>query len=324
MSPRGIIDLRPGRRGAPPRGQQPLFQPRAAGEGKAPRPLSLRARRRRKRALIALVLLALIGGAVWAVSFVSYLPRFTVSVISVEGAHAVSSHLVSNYVESILNDGTYHLLSRSNIFLYPWSEIEKDIVEYFPRIKSASVSRESMLSTTLHIVLEERQPFALWCSSAEGVKCYFMDDGGFIFAEAVSTSTTEYVFRGGLAASTSSTSSPQANPIGETFIKAHLPGLLTLLRSLGQAGFNPRGAAIVNEQDFSVPLVSAQGSGQAEFMLKASFGEDAGALARNLGLVLSSDPLKEKEDQIEYIDLRFGNRVYYRLKGGAQVESTNN
>ena len=35
-------------------------------------------------------------------------------------------------------------------------------------------------------------------------------------------------------------------------------------------------------------------------------------------LVLSSDPLKGKESQLEYVDLRFDNRVYYKLFSGGE------
>ncbi len=302
MSSRRVIDLRPRGLGkAPPRGQQPLFGPRQEHE-KERRPLPLRARRRRVRALLALIVLLFIGATVWGTSFVSYLPRFSINSIAVLGAHDISPHLISDYVETILNDGSYHFLSRTNIFLYPRAAIEKDIIGYFPRIRSAHVSRASLLSTEVKIEVEERKSFALWC--ADSGQCYQMDEGGFIFSPAPGAATsTQYVFEGGVGTSTS--------PIGQTFIRAHLPGLLTLLRFLGQAGLIPRGAIVENDQDFSVPLT-------AGFTLRASFGEDASALTKNLQLILSSDPLKGRENQLEYVDLRFGNRVYYKLFSGGE------
>lgn len=248
-------------------------------------------------------------------SFVSYLPRFSIQTISVSGAQKTSPRLISDYVETVVNDGSYHLLSRSNMFLYPRAAIEKSIVGYFPRIASARVSRSLPFSTEVKIEVDERQPFALWCPPAEpsaqagaSGSCYQMDEGGFIFAEASGiATTTEYIFEGGLATS--------SMPIGQTFVPARLPGVLALLRSLGQASFEARGAVVENDQDFSIPLVRG-------FTLKASFGEDAGTLIKNLELVLSSDSLKGKEDQLEYVDLRFGNKVYYKLRGESQSAST--
>ncbi len=57
------------------------------------------------------------------------------------------------------------------------------------------------------------------------------------------------------------------------------------------------------------------------FLLKVSYGADAGTLVKNLQLVLQSDVLQGKRDKIEYIDLRFGNRVYYKLKGQPEVST---
>lgn len=266
--------------------------------------MPLRARRRRTRALVAVgVLLALVIGA-WGVSLVSYLPRFSVSSIDVEGAQVVQPELIRSYAETVLDDGSFHWLSRSNIFLYPRVEIEKAIPENFPRIESAHISRESFLATVVKITVKERTMYGIWCD--EEKRCYEMDETGFIFSETPYTTSTRYVFTGGIPTS--------SDPIGQSFIKAHLPGLLSLLRLLGQAGYEPRGAAVVSSQDFHVSLASG-------FMLKVSFGGDANALARNLELVLSSDTLKDKKDQIEYIDLRFGNRVYYKLKGEEEVSS---
>lgn len=285
--------------------------------------MPLRARRRRVRAIKALIVLILLLGAAWGVSYVSYLPQFSVESINVAGAQAVPKDLIANYAWTILKDGSHHFISRGNIFIYPRTVMEHAIVGFFPRIKSAAISRSDYLSTALTITVQERQSFALWCSDVGG--CYQMDDGGFVFAEnqeaaSSSRSTLQYVFRGGLStlanATSTATSTPldtaSLNPIGHSFAPAHLPGILVLLRLLGQAGFTPQGATLENDQDFTVPL--AEG-----FTLKASFGSDASTLARNLQLVLSSDALQGREDELEYVDLRFGDRVYYKLKGEEQT-----
>ena len=43
---------------------------------------------------------------------------------------------------------------------------------------------------------------------------------------------------------------------------------------------------------------------------------------KNLQLVLSSGPLKGKDSELEYVDLRFNNRVYYKLKGEVETSNT--
>jgi hypothetical protein len=39
-----------------------------------------------------------------------------------------------------------------------------------------------------------------------------------------------------------------------------------------------------------------------------------------LQLVLSSDALTGKESELQYVDLRFGDRVYYKLQGVVQMQ----
>jgi hypothetical protein len=94
-----------------------------------------------------------------------------------------------------------------------------------------------------------------------------------------------------------------------------MPGLAVFLQLLGQAGFTPEGAAIQSDEDFTVPL--AQG-----FSIDASFGQDAGQLVNNLQLILSSSALQGQEQNLEYVDLRFGDRVYFKLKGQDQQQAS--
>ena len=287
--------------------------------------MPLRARRRRVRAFWALGALVLCGAFFYGVSWVSYLPQFNVSSISVSGAEDIKEEVIKRSLETVLDDGSYHILSRRNIFLYPRADLEKAISTSFPPVKSVRITRPSVFATNIVVTIEEREPFARWCpprlagSSGEAgrdddTQCYFMDDSGFIYAPvgaSTGTSTPQanpserYIFRGDIA--------PTTEPIGQWFVQAHLPGLLSLLKFLGQASFTPLGAEVIG-QDILIQL-------QEGFLVKASFGADAGTLVKNLELVLSSDVLKGKTEALEYVDLRFGNRVYYKLKGQEEVST---
>lgn len=273
--------------------------------------MPLRARRRRVRALVAVGVLVLCGVVVYAVSWISYLPQFNISGISVVGAGGIKEELIRRSVETVLDDGAYRILSRRNIFLYPRADLET-IITSLPPVKSVRITRPSVFATDIVITIEERQAFSRWCTGMYQGECYLMDAGGFIYAPmgwaGTATSSTQYVFAGGLPAQGGSATSTY--PIGQSFVQAHLPGLLSLLTYLGQAGFTTVSAQI-DGQDILIQL-------QEGFLVKASFGADAGTLAKNLELVLSSDVLKGKSDALEYVDLRFGNRVYYKLKGQEQ------
>ena len=284
---------------------------RNTGGGARDRKSPLRARRRRIRAGIAFSIMLVLIGIGYGVHYVSYLPQFNVRTVVVEGAERLPQQLVRTYVESELHSGSYRFIAPTNILTYPREALEIAVANFFPRIKSVSISRASLLATAAVVHVEERSAFARWCpSSATELEseCSIMDESGFIFASASSTnltSSTAYVFSGGIASS---------SPIGKTFEAGHIPGILALLRLLQNANFVPLGADVVDEKDFNVHL------GQG-FFLKVSFGGNPDVLVRNLQLVLNSEVLQGKQSSIEYIDLRFGNRVYYKLRGQAEVQS---
>jgi cell division septal protein FtsQ len=301
MSSQRIVDLRKGK--SAPRREAPRVSARTPDR----RP-SLRDRRRKKRLLIigsVIVAIALVG---YGIRVVSYLPRFTVQDIHVTGAQKVPPEIVEQYLNSILNDGRFHFLSRRDILLYPKHALEMALAKNFPRIESAQISRASLLSNALSVSLTERRPFARWCQNPTDApeQCYLLDEHGFIFADSSDASespSTPYRFSGGIAS---------AAPIGSVFAPGHLSGIVAMMKLLAAANMNATAASIQNDQDFFVTL--DQG-----FYIKASYGEDATQLVRNLQLILNSDALRDKASQLDYIDLRFGNRVYYKLKGQAEA-----
>ncbi|MDO8552631.1 MAG: hypothetical protein Q7S01_03845 [bacterium] len=285
----GLIDLRKRRAGEQARAA------RARAQASLPlnRRTSLRVRRRKLQALLVLAFVVAAVGASYGISELSYLSRYSIREVKVKGTENVSPRLVQAYVETKLNNGTRPIISRDNIFLYPKADIAQSIQNYFPRILSADISRESLLAQAITVSVTERKLFALWCSEKE--LCFEMDDTGFIFAES-STTTSGIVFKGGLATSSA--------PIGQTFFPGHFSNILAFLSRLKDSGFSVVGVAIENEQDFMLTLSKG-------FDVRSTIEQDANTIVRNLQTVLMSQSLS-REDKIEYIDLRFGNRVYYK------------
>lgn len=264
-----------------------------------PLPMKPRERlaKRRRRARIRLgggmlvISIMMVFGAGW----LSYNERLIIADVSVQGAKSLNPEAVKTAVDSNLHDGKFHLFSRSNIFLYPKSELADALRTELPRIKSVAISRESLLAQAVIVSLEERQPRHRWCNVES---CFLMDDDGYIFADAAGEDVA-YEFRGGLL--------PTEPPIGQTLLRGHLRDVLELLSLLKNAGHTPVSVTIENEKDMSISLESG-------FYLKVTFASDASDVVKNLELILTSDALREKQNSLEYVDLRFGNRVYYQSK----------
>lgn len=249
----------------------------------------------------------------YGVHWLSYMPSLSVQAVKISGVRELDADLVKAFVHSVLEDGTFHYVSQKNIFFVPKARIETGITAAFPRALHARVERESLFSQQLEVIVKEREAYAKWClpeqASAEALDCYALDGTGFIFARVATTSTEEFttsqVFMGG----------SMGEPIGTVLTNGNFAELVGLLESLRtDANLIPTIISILPDEDFSIAV--AQG-----FFVKASFGQDAASLTRNLELILSSDVLKNRVDEIEYVDLRFGNRVYYKMKG-EELENT--
>lgn len=254
--------------------------------------------------MVACVILFMLGALAFGVSWLSHHARFVIDEVRVEGTHEVPIQSIGEYVFSQIDDSAWRYISQKSIFFYNRGAIENGLVRDMPRIKSAKLSRPSALSQTLVVTIEERQPSALWCDKDT---CYQTDNTGFVFAEASSTVPLPYTFSGGIVASSS--------PVGQFFVREHIASIFSLLQLLEESQSHARSVSVISAEDFMVHI-------EQGFDLKISFGDDAHTLVRNLQLVRTSDALKGKELDLEYIDLRFGSRVYYKMSAqGGSVSS---
>lgn len=237
----------------------------------------------------------------WLLGMLSYNERVTIADVHVVGAEKVSKEHIERAFDATLYDGAHPLFSRANIFLYPRKRIAAELLYDFPRLQSVSVGRASLLSQTVVVTVEERVPRHEWCNGA----CYLLDEDGFIFAPS-SGEAGGYEFSGGLL--------PGEEPIGQHFLRSRLDSVVSFLDELERAGFTARGATVENEKDLSVEL--AEG-----LVLKVSFDSDLDQTLRNFELAVVSEALSGRLDELEYLDLRFGNRLYYKFKGVSEEVS---
>lgn len=289
MSSRGrnIIDLK---KGTPAR-TKVREAPRAQGKV---RPVRLKTRRRNQRIYTAALCLLAGIGMIGILGASTHIQQLAVSDVTVRGARQLVPESLVNVVKTRLTSERFELFSRTNIFLYPKRTIEADLAQEFPRIKTVRVARESLLASALVVAVEERSPYASWCKES---MCYVLDSRGFIFAERTESPEREYTFYGGLAATKS--------PIGQVFLEGRLHGVVALLDMLKNAGFPPQGFAVTNDTDFAITLASGQ-------QLLGSFEQSNDDFLRNLTTTLQAESLQGKFETLQYIDLRFGNRVYYK------------
>lgn len=270
----------------------------------------LRARRRRRRALVGacalLILLALLGGLVW----LSRAPFLRITAVAVSGAQTVATSRLDADVREQISGAYLGLFPRDNIFLYPRQRISKLLLNTYP-----SFSRVDVHAADFHTVaveVAEREPVALWCPSAGsgqvpsagGEACSYLDENGLAYAPAPQFSEAPYVFYQGALATTSS----------PALMQYLTPGEFQSLRALVEA-------LMQKEPDDPIGTVAVDSNLDVrayfhdDFLLMFSLKDDGGDVFERFSLALIADPFKGKTlSDFEYLDLRFGNKLYYKAK----------
>ncbi len=265
-------------------------------------------------AVILVVLFAVaLGGA-------SQHSKWGISTIKVSGVQVVAEEEVRLLIRTLLEGNYYFLYARDNSFIFPRREIETQILETFPRIKSVSIRREG--AHTIVIDVAERKPFMLWCGETfEGemptlAECWFIDDQGFVFSHAPIFS--EGVYReiyAPLIYRNEGTPLHAAIPSSRfLFAYSLVDGIERGVGDIARVFIKPEGqyGVVVRANELYPELIDAE--------LYFKDGQGAERLMYNIlsALPVQFPPDTISEKKLLYIDLRFGNKVFFGFEEGAQ------
>ncbi len=219
--------------------------------------------------------------------FFVFYPFFQVdSVIIEEKSQELLAEDMLAYVE-----GSLLFLNTKSIFLVSGGEIEKRILKDAPEIKEVSLKRK--FPATIIIESQKRRPDVVWCKNKEKKDCYYVDRGGTSFREANAQGTGLIIFVKG-----------KDFTIGEKVIEEDfLESFHFLKRAFQREGIETDYFTISSVN--TVELITHEG--WAAYFFKRNIEEGV----ENIRLVLEELD-EEKREEIEYIDLRFGDRIYYK------------
>lgn len=306
---------------------------------------TLRKRRRLRRIkygvflLLCLIVLGLI-------SYLSYRPKVRVTEISLSGGVLVTEKDIQKETEKYLEGSYFWIFPKNNSFIYPKEDLKKHLKQNFQRIDTIKIELEGL--SKMIVSITERKPIAVWCDSlsADSVlekieeklatasttpektsldevvnvsevfvdvppvklndnspKCYFLDQNSTIFAEAPNFSGDAYFKYYGLVEKNS--------PIGKEYMasSSEFNQINDFISATKQLSIKPIYLVAKGEGEFSLVLY---GGGEVYFDVKKSLK----STYQNLETLLKSSELSFKQGYlpIEYIDLRYGNKLFYKIK----------
>lgn len=265
---------------------------------------NLRARRRRRAYIFAglgVLAAVLCVALVWA--FVSA-PFARITRVTVSGSNVVPAASIEDAVQHELQGKYMFIFPKNSIFLYSRKHVEDAVLGLYPTLKTVGVNAKNF--HTLAIVVTERTPKALWCGtdkSSAANPCLFLDENGLAYAYAPEYSGTAYAtYFGGLEPS---------NALPKQFLGSDKFRSLSALVETFKQHVAPDALSYVSvDPDGDVSLQFAPG-----YSILFSLHDDGGNIYNHFTVAqkaasFADHPLAD----FDYIDLRFGDKVYYKLK----------
>ena len=279
------------------------------------KPSKLRRRRQKIFAIKAVMVFLLLICFVLFLSWLSKISSLQVENIEVSGNLTVLKDEIIGSVKTETSAKYFMLFSKNSVFLYPKKSIEKKLLDDFKKIDKLSIKSKGF--KTLIINITERKPNSLWCFSESedgnvrknenSGSCYFLDKEGVVFSEAPDFSG------GGAFLRYYGLLDGAEQPVG----RIYLPGgkfkeVSRFVSSLENLGISPAGFRAESENNYEIYLKNGV---KIIFDDKQPFDKTL----ENIESILSEVDFKgdysaNNHPKINYVDMRFGNKIFYKTK----------
>lgn len=235
--------------------------------------------------LIILGLAVLFGGATYGI----WRAEVRVQNIAISGLEVLHPHIVGGRAEAFLAGSYFYIFPRDSIFLLPTEKVQENLLLEFPRLETVEVQKTGF--TNIELLVSERDAAYMWCGESTSTPCFLADGNGFLFAEEQADLV---LVQGSLV--------NDGVPLANTVFKE---GALTSV-----------GALVSSLKEVEVGVTKIQFTEPDEVGLTLSQGPVLIYVLGEEGLIAEAFPsvLDGIEDlsEIEYIDMRFGKRVYVK------------
>jgi hypothetical protein len=239
--------------------------------------------KRRRRIFRFLVIAASLG----LIATCLYASVFHIQGVVINGAQHTPISAVEADVRSMITGYRYLIIPHNNIFIYQKNKIQAYILQTYPSVETVDIRIDR--HRTMQINIKDRKPLGVWCTD----ECYLYDTAGVIFKKS-------FIYTGALFVSWKR----EGNAVVQLLDSVSCEGLCTDPVFMDFLKRYRIEKAFMSENQ--LVLTSADG-----YQIKTGFV--ASSTMRHISDVLESKP--ELLKNIEYIDVRFDNKIFYKEKG---------
>ncbi|MEI8337516.1 MAG: hypothetical protein WCF92_00010 [bacterium] len=253
-----------------------------------------KAKRSFKGYLFLTLFILVVVGILFGVHYLFDLPQFRISQIKITELSYADNDSYQTVASSTISGSYYFgLIPKDSIFFYPKKELFSKFVD--PDVKEIQISNNG---NTLNINITERHAVFLWCNSDSSV-CDYLDQDGISFSVAPQIKGSAYI----------------------TFVDGRDPQVGVSALSKDDMNIISKMIDSAKSLNFSITKFDAANREADIFdstgvFIKFDLDKDVASSTYFLKQVLQSNELKNLDkSNIEYLDLRFGNKVLLKRKG---------
>jgi len=267
--------------------------------------ISRRYRKRKEKRLIRIVLFALVIAlfVTALLTIISWVPFIRIKKVNVYGYSNVS--VIENVAMETLKGRKWIIFPRNNFFIYDKNELQNILKNKEFGIADVKTDFPQTLSITFRTDI----PVFLWC--AENGMCYYINSAGLIFAQAPAFNASP------LPLLTIQRAAAEKTIVGDNFLFSKSAEFLNeLVQLLKKSQIEAKNIELLGKAtDAVAPLFVSEAKlfMEGDWFLFVSASSTPNYIAMDTALLLE-EKIKDNKTRLEYIDLRFPNKAFYKIK----------
>lgn len=218
--------------------------------------------------------------------------------IEISGTENISPENIKQATADYLEGNKYFFIPKSNIFLLSKNTLKAALLTKFGRLENIEINKQ-FFQKTVELTITERKAEYLWCSV--GNACYYMSRDGLVFERASLMSD---------------------NTDGKVVFKGVLDGEPIMQRFASAVEMQKYSDVIKILQDSNLKVISLYLESMDKLSVNTNMGEiilnpgdtDISLSAQNALVLIQEIKSKNASASFLYIDARYGNKIYYKLR----------
>lgn len=272
-----------------------------------------RKKRIARRTVLGVLLVIFFGGTLYLCNS-SFL---RISDVIVHGSSVTQPDVLEQVVRREISGRYAFVVPRDNILFYPQVKLTQLVRRSNPALAAASVNLNAKRELVLEVT--ERAPDFLWCNiiDEENKRCYFMDKNGVAYMESPQFSDNVFIEIIGRT---------KDDPLGKmTIAKEEFLALRQVVQIIPSL---TKDTGLVNDSiykvvslgggDYNIFFHHNTADGGQNWHIIVNLKQQATDILAAFSTVVQSEIFKKDtngtERGLDYIDLRFGKKIFYKFK----------